>query len=115
MKFESTIHSEQKSFPFEIKRGYDSAQEIKERFQENGPVNFLVTRDYSIWLTLHSHTSLTDYGVESDDMNILGFVKMVGGKPEFNFYGETLYNRKESKGTEYKKEIERTILEFFET
>lgn len=79
----------QEYFPFEVKISiYTTLEEIKEKILGGEPVNFLVTKDLSIWITTGTHNSLTDHGITGNDVSCLGYIKITDNKPEVKFYDE---------------------------
>ncbi len=87
----------QEHFPYEIKISvYTTPKELKEKLLSGKPINFLVTKDFSIWLTDGPHNSLTDNGVTSEDVFSLGYARITDNKLSFKFYNEPV-NSKEIK------------------
>jgi hypothetical protein len=104
MEKESTFFQERGYFPFEIKLGvYTNKGELKEKLLDGKPINFLVTKDLSIWLTSGTHNSLTDNGVTWEDTSCLGYIKMTDNKFECTFYSKPDHSR----------DIEDSISRFF--
>lgn len=87
MESQPKIENSQESFPFETKTLYRTQKEINEILFEGRPVNFIVTKDYNIWLTDGPHQSITDRGYQSDDIKSMGFIKITDRKPYLDHYG----------------------------
>lgn len=79
----------QEHFPYEIKtKFHERKEEITEYINSGKPVNFLVTKNLDIWLTMSTHNSLTAHGVTSEDVDTMGYIKITDNKPEIKFYGD---------------------------